>query len=124
MKKMLMLMSIIMVVVACFFVTGCGNSKKAEIPADSPYIGTWEATKVEFKGEEQDINEVLDKGKYTIKLNADGTAVSEYGETVNARWEITKNGVKLTDGVRMKLEDNDGVLSTKIIGLTLYFEKQ
>ena len=122
MKKTFSVISIMLVAIFCIIVTGCDNS--SEIPADSKYIGTWEAVKAEFKGEEQDINEVLDGDKFIITLKNDGTVEVESDENNTGTWVIIKNGVKLKGDTKLKLKENGDYLTTKILGMTLYFEKK
>ena len=122
-KKATAILLALLFAASCVSLIGCsgGNTK---IPADSPYIGSWKAVKAVALGEETPIGEVLDEGDYVIILNADGTASSIYGETVNCKWSITNNGVKLIDGTRLTLKSEDGMLMANLFGVKLYFEKQ
>ena len=123
MKKTLSILLAVIIAAACFSMLGC-SSGTAEIPSDSPYIGAWKAVKAVALGEETPIEEVLEEGDYIITLNADGTATAVYGENVNCKWVITKEGVKLTEGTRLTLKSEDGYLMANLLGVKLYFEKQ
>ncbi|MBR3438914.1 MAG: hypothetical protein IKH13_05360 [Clostridia bacterium] len=72
MKKLLAVVLCVVLAGSCLVcLTSCGKQDLSQ----SPYLGTWKATKATFKGEEQDINEVLKSGDFIITLNGDGTAL-------------------------------------------------
>ena len=124
MKKFISILCVMAFAVSLLALAGCGGSK--EIPADSPYIGTWKAVRAELMGEATDMSEVLE-GEWIITLNADGTAVEQStDESGTGVWSITKDGVKAKlDGAKSSLkftyENNE--LSTKLVA-TFFFQKQ
>ena len=127
MKKVLALFFALALTLSLVSLAGCGSSKSGEIPADSPYIGTWEATRAELKGETADMNDFLEDGKWTITLNADGTVQQTSGtETETGVWSITNDGLSMKlDGAKkaVKFTAEGDELATKIIA-TIYFVKQ
>lgn len=128
MKKTLAILCAVALAISCFAIIGCGggsNESPEPIPADSQYIGTWKATGAEYKGEAQDIKEVLSED-FTLVLNADGTAVMTYDEESACNWAETDKGVKLSggDSKDLELEYVDGKLVTGIFGVNLLLEKQ
>ena len=126
MKKTLAILLIMILAFSCVMLSGCGGSSDSTPPADSQYIGTWGPTKAIFKGEETDINEVLEESEYfTITLNADGSAVLVSSEeTTEGNWSETKEGFKIKgDDLNMKFKNEDGVISFSLLGVDLVFEK-
>ncbi|MBQ6268120.1 MAG: hypothetical protein IJK64_10180 [Clostridia bacterium] len=124
MKKTLAILCALVIAVSFLALTGCGSK---EIPADSPYIGIWKATKATLKEEETDIAEVLDGKTWVFELNADGTAKVISGDEVSGgAWSITGKGfkVKLDDAKSsIKFTAEGDALYTKLIGVKIYFEK-
>lgn len=125
MKKTLTILCTLALAISCFALIGCGGNDSAEVPADSPYIGTWQAASAEFSGETADIKEVLDSD-FIIELNGDGSAHMSYdGEEATGTWSETKNGVKVVGGdYDMELKDDGGKLTIEMFGFHMYFEKQ
>ena len=125
MKKFISILCVMAFAVSLLALAGCGGSK--EIPADSPYIGTWKAVRAELLGEATDMAEVLEDGDWIITLKADGTVEQQSGsEAGTGVWTITKNGikVKLDDAKSaMKFTYENNELSTKLVA-TFFFEKQ
>ena len=118
-KTLLMILCLMALLIACVVLAGCGGSSDGgEISPDSPYIGTWQA-------QEQDINEVLE-GDYTFTLNEDGSAKHIYAdEEQDAVWYETKSGIHIKgDDVDMDLDSAEDALTVKILGVTIFFEKQ
>jgi hypothetical protein len=125
MKKAFIVVFCVIVSLAFVSLAGCGSD--AEAPAaDSPYVGTWQATGASFQDEEIDINEVLEGNDFIIDLHDDGTAtVSDPDGDSAATWVETKKGVKVTgDEINMEFKDNGGKLECKILGVHMFFEKQ
>ena len=112
-----------MVILAlCVSLAGCGS--KGDIPADSPFIGTWKAVRATFKDEVMDVSEVLDKD-FIIILNQDGSASVDYEESGVGTWSLTDSGAKIKgDDLNIKLKMEDGTLTTSVLGMTFYFDKQ
>ena len=127
MKKALAILCVIVLTLSLFTLAGCGSSKPGEIPADSPYIGTWEAVRAEALGEEADMNEVLEGKTWVLTLKADGTMEQSTGDELSTGvWSITSSGlnVKLDDAKKaMKFTMEGDELVTKVIA-TIYFAKQ
>lgn len=127
MKKVLMILCAMVLSLSCFALAGCGSGGSGDAPpADSQYIGTWKAVSAEFKGEEADIDEVLNGQDFIITLNDDGTAtVSSSDTNGDGTWSETDKGFKVTgDDIDMEFEVTDGVGTFSILGVNLRFEKQ
>ena len=124
MKKALSILFVLVILFSCAVLTGCGD-KDGEISPDSKYIGTWQAVRAEFKGEEVDIHEVLTED-FILKLNQDGTAiVNTEGQEHTAPWTETSSEVKVTsDDINLKLKKEVDSLTMSILGMTIFFEKQ
>ena len=96
MKKTLLLF--VLLLLACVVLSGCSNGGTAEIPEDSPYIGTWEAVSADFKGEEMPLEEAVGDA-FIITLNADATArIISDGEDQPGTWKITGDGISVRVG--------------------------
>ena len=128
MKKRNLLAVISIITVLSLVLAGCGGSKGTAPSKDSKYIGTWEPTGAEFKGESIAIEEVFEDEKdvFTIELRGDGTAIvtDAEGDTTST-WTETKEGfnVKGAD-IDLKLKEKDGKAILEIFGFQLIFEKQ
>ena len=130
MKKALAFLIAMVLTLSLVTLSGCGTTKPGDIPADSPYIGTWEATKAKFMDDEASIEEVLgeDSYPYEINLKADGTAdIITGADTQPGVWAITADGFNLRlDGAKkdQKFKTDGDVLTSKLVGVTLTFEKK
>ena len=51
---------VLTVLMMCFAFTACGGKDMS----DSPYVGTWKATKAEYGGFEISVDSVFDKGSH------------------------------------------------------------
>ena len=124
MKKFISILCVMAFAVSLLALAGCGGSK--EIPADSPYIGTWKAVRAELMGGATEMDEVLE-GEWIITLNADGTAEEQStDESGIGVWSITKDGIKVKlDGAKsaLKFTYENNELSTKMVA-TFFFQKQ
>ena len=124
-KKTLSILALLALI--CIVLTGCDNGGTAEIPEDSPYIGTWVATRAEHKGEEMPVEEVVGD-VFVLVLKADGTAdVTSDGETQAATWKITNTGVNIrVSGARTdtKYTAKGDDLALTILGVDIFFVKQ
>ncbi len=118
MKKILVVLCCLMIGLAAFAVTGCGDKY-----GDSPYVGTWKATTAEYAGIEMDVEEVI--GEFVLTLDADGSAkVKLKGEESTGTWEPTDNGFTVDESGEMEfVPDGDGI-SVDYAGVNIYFEKQ
>ena len=115
-------MCVTIAVIICFITTGCNKGNNANIPKDSPYIGTWESTETEIDGIK---GMIISKGKHIITLKANGTAVYEMiEEKGKANWEITEDGVKLTGDLNTSLKYNNGNLYEYFTDITYIYKKQ
>lgn len=132
MKKAFAILFVMLLTISCVF---CGCSKKKDDnnnnnaagteQSASQYIGTWKATKAEFKGEEVDISEVVETD-FIVVLKEDGTAdvSSDDGEST-AKWSETSKGLKVKgDNINLDLSPKDDMLVMELFGFYLYFEKQ
>ena len=126
MKKTLAILCALLIALSCLALAGCGESK--EVPADSPFIGKWEAVRAEMLGEATDMSEILEGGDWFFTLNADGTCVESSGEESEpGTWWATKDGIKLKiDGGKSTLKfflDGENMV-TKTLGVSVFFEKR
>ena len=124
MKKAIGILGVAVILTVCLLLAGCGD-KGGEVSPDSQYIGTWQAVKAEFKGDEVDIHEVLTE-EFVFTLNQDGTAVvNTEGQEHQAPWTETNSEVRISsDDINLTLKKNEGYLTMSILGVTIYFEKQ
>ena len=124
MKKFISILCVMALAVSLLAMAGCGSK---EIPADSPYIGTWKAVRAELMGEETDVQEALEGGEWIITLKADGTVEqTSQDESSTGVWQITKKGIKVKfedSKGSMKFNYENGQLTTKLVA-TFYFDKQ
>ena len=83
------------------------------------------AVKAEFKGEEQDVNEVVEGGLY-LKLNADGTAsLTGDGDESTGTWSESAEGVVFkADKSDLKFKNQNGQLVYELFGVYIYLVKQ
>ena len=121
MKKAISILCILSLL--CIMLAAC-SSGGGEISPDSPYIGTWKAVKVALNGEETPIDEVLEE-EMIIVFDQDGkiTVTSGDGES-SGTWSETKDGAKSTGDVKMSFTMEDEYLTTKLLGVMFYLEKQ
>ena len=128
MKKALSILFVMVLTLSLVALAGCGGSSKpGEIPADSPYIGTWEAVRAEMLGEATDMAEALEGDKWIITLKADGTVEETNGEEIETGvWSITDSGISMKiDGSKkaVKFTMQGDELTTKLVA-TIFFAKQ
>lgn len=118
MKKLLAVVLCVVLAGSCLV---CFSSCGKQDLSQSPYLGTWKATKATFKGEEQDINEVLKSGDFIITLNGDGTAyIDDADGPSTAQWKETGKGVKVKgDDINTKLEWLGDSFDMSIFGVHL-----
>ena len=124
MKKIISVLCILALAASLFALAGCGGTK--EIPADSAYIGTWEAVRAEMMGEETPMEEVLEGNDWFFDLKADGTAVERSGDdSETGTWWLTKDGikVKIGDSKAVKLTMEGDNLVIKMVA-KVFFEKK
>ena len=122
MNKTLSILCALLILALCVSMAGCGS--KGDIPADSPYIGTWKAVRATVKVEVMDGNEVLEKD-FIIILNQDGSASVDYDESGKGTWSLTDSGARIKgDDLNIKLKMEDGTMTTSVLGMTFFFEKQ
>ena len=115
-----------LLLMACMLLTACGGSKSSgpQDLSNSKYVGNWVAVSMSIK----DTTEPYQDECY-LTLNPDGTAVfyagdSEESESASCNWEETSKGIKLTGDSKMEFTADGDTLATKIMGVTLLFERQ
>ena len=123
MKRTFRFLCIMVFALACLTVSACSGNSVGK--PDPKYAGTWDAVRAEFVGEEKDIDEILSKG-FTLILNEDGTAaINQSGEDSNAKWGVKNGAVKVKgDDIDADFRIEGDQLTTSILGLKFYFEKQ
>ena len=118
MKKRMIAVLCLMLAV-CLVLSACGKSENKDL-SESKYLGTWKAVSMVLK----DTTGTYDDELYIV-LNADGTAIIRSdSEEDECRWQETKDGFKLTDGANMTFKDDSGTVTSKVLGVTILFEKQ
>lgn len=124
MKKTCIVLAIAMTAMFCVLLAGCGSS--GEDLSDSKYVGTWKAVSMNLGDEEG----AFEDGEHLLTLNGDGTgtfhSTDETGAEENAEltWELTDEGFKTKGDAKLKFTDDGDRIYAKVIGVTLYFEKQ
>jgi len=120
-KKKAILLSAVMVL--AFALAACGGGGNADL-SDSKYVGTWVCNSVSLG----DASEDFSGASWTMTLNGDGTgtlvATDESGaeeEVQNITWEPTNEGLKTKGDTKLKFEDEDGGIETKMLGVELHF---
>ena len=126
MKKVLTVVLCVAVMASCMILTSCGGS--ADL-SDSKYVGTWVAQTIDAFGKEEtteEIGEVMEGGM-TLTVNGDGTLVLDWGEgeePSNATWEETSNGFKTKGDMKLTFKDEEGGITSNIVGAHIHFVKQ
>lgn len=126
MKRIISILLTVVLALSCLALASCSKKDAGTAPtADSPYIGTWKATRGELKGESTPIEEILDSDTFVIELKEDGTAIIDSSEQETCTWTETKDGinVKAGDG-ELKFIATDGNLAMKVLNARIIFEKQ
>ena len=118
MKKTLLVALCVIVGAMGLVLAGCGAKY-----ADSPYVGTWNATTAEYQGMELSVEEIY--GNFSIALNEDGTCdVTVKDSTESGNWEPTDKGIAIKDSSdSLEFTDVDGKLTIEYTGVTISFEK-
>lgn len=114
MKKRVLVMALVAMMLLVL-VAACGAS-------ESPYVGSWNATKYEAYGIELGVEDI---GESTMEFKSDGTmTVDLLGETGSGNWEETENGLKIIDDTdELELTFSDDVLVLEYDGVKMYFQK-
>ena len=108
----------LLVIMACGMLLAC--SKKDQDLTQSKYLGTWKGVSVRIGSETEAFDE-----ECILVLNPDGTARFSAGEEAsNCTWTETKDGFKLVGDTKMTFKADGDKVTTKLVGLTLEFEKQ
>ena len=102
----------------CLFLAACGKNKYA----NSPYLGTWNATSAEYAGIAMTQD---DFGSYVLTLEADGKAsLEENGDAHSGVWEeLEGGGIRLDKDDDLTLSDENGTLVLEMDGVRFIFEK-
>lgn len=121
MKKIISILSCIMIIGFCMALVGCGGEQGEY--SDSKYVGKWTATEVQLNGQTDSIDNYLES-EFSITLHADGSAsMVNKGESNVGVWEPTNEGFSLDNGTIEFIEDGEAV-TLDFDGLTFIFEKQ
>ncbi len=129
MKKLLTAVLCVVMMASCMLLTSCGGSGGSADLSNSKYVGTWVAQTIDAFGEEEtseDINEVMEGGM-TLTINGDGTLVLDLGEgeePINATWEETSGGFKTKGDMKLTFKDEEGGITTSIMGAHIHFVQQ
>lgn len=110
---------------AMFALAGCGATPPKY--ADSPYVGTWEATTAEAYGISMKVSDILDE--FTIILEEDGKVTAKVnGQEGVGEWEESDKGVTILGGVvgseDLEFTAKDDKLLVEYSSATITFEKQ
>lgn len=98
--------------------TACGGKT-----ADSPYVGTWNATKYSALGIDIAVEEM---GASTLEFKAGGRMTADFmGQSGSGKWEETDSGLVIKSGgeeIPCTIEGSELVLDYS--GVSIYFEKE
>lgn len=124
MKKFVAISVSIIMVFAVLALTACGGGGSSEDLSDSKYVGTWKGVEMAVADESEEFQDDI-----ILTINGDGTGTlvgSEEGETEESSftWEPTSDGFKTKGDVKMTFKDDGDKITSKIIGVTMVFEKQ
>jgi uncharacterized lipoprotein YehR (DUF1307 family) len=124
MKKFVAISVSIIMVFSVLALTACGGGGSSEDLSDSKYVGTWKGVEMAVADESEEFQDDI-----ILTINGDGTGTlvgSEEGETEESSftWEPTSDGFKTKGDVKMTFKDDGDKITSKIIGVTMVFEKQ
>jgi uncharacterized lipoprotein YehR (DUF1307 family) len=124
MKKFVAIAVSIIMVFSVLALTACGGGGSSEDLSDSKYVGTWKGVEMTVADESEEFQDDI-----ILTINGDGTGTlvgSEEGETEESSftWEPTSDGFKPKGDVKMTFKDDGDKITSKIIGVTMVFEKQ
>jgi hypothetical protein len=124
MKKFVAVSVSIIMVFSVLALTACGGGGSSEDLSDSKYVGTWKGVEMTVADESEEFQDDI-----ILTINGDGTGTlvgSEEGETEESSftWEPTSDGFKTKGDVKMTFKDDGDKITSKIIGVTMVFEKQ
>jgi len=124
MKKFVAIAVSIIMVFSVLALTACGGGGSSEDLSDSKYVGTWKGVEMTVADESEEFQDDI-----ILTINGDGTGTlvgSEEGETEESSftWEPTSDGFKTKGDVKMTFKDDGDKITSKIIGVTMVFEKQ
>ena len=124
MKKFVAIAVSIIMVFSVLALTACGGGGSSEDLSDSKYVGKWKGVEMTFADESEEFQDDI-----ILTINGDGTGTlvgSEEGETEESSftWEPTSDGFKTKGDVKMTFKDDGDKITSKIIGVTMVFEKQ
>ena len=119
-KKIISILLMVVMVAACFAITGCSKSK------ENPYIGVWNATTFNIDGYETTPE---DSGlTFSLEFKDDGTVVAvTNGESDgSAKWEATDDGFVVNDnGTEMPgYVDSEGVMHFTLSDIEMTLVKE
>ena len=123
MKKALGLLLCIALIICSAALVGCGGGSSdgsGKDLSDSKYVGTWKAVSMSIGDDEEPYEDTC---IMTLKDDGTGTLESD-DETSEFTWELTDGGFKTKGDMKMKFTDNGDLISGKILGANLNFEKQ
>lgn len=124
MKKFVAIAVSIIMVFSVLALTACGGGGSSEDLSDSKYVGTWKGVEMTVADESEEFQDDI-----ILTINGDGTGTlvgSEEGATEESSftWEPTSDGFKTKGDVKMTFKDDGDKITSKIIGVTMVFEKQ
>ena len=119
MKKTLAILCCLVVAVTGIVLTGCGGDKYA----DSPYVGTWNATVAETSGMELKVKDVLGEFKLTNEADGSCTVVLK-GDESKGTWEPTEKGFTVDDGQMEFVSAGKDEITVEYSGVVIHFEKE
>ena len=124
MKKFVAISVSIIMVFSVLALTACGGGGSSEDLSDSKYVGTWKGVEMTVADESEEFQDDI-----ILTINGDGTGTlvgSEEGETEESSftWEPTSDGFKTKGDVKMTFKDDGDKITSKIIGVTMVYEKQ
>ena len=126
MRKHISIVLALMLVLSTFLLTACGGgSSNTEDLKNSRYVGTWTTKGIEIGEDSEEL-----EGEWLLVLNEDGTGTlsgsleGEEEDPSEFTWKLVDGGFKSSGDVKATFKDDGDKITSKIIGVTMVFEKQ
>lgn len=109
--------SLLAVLVLVIGITACGGKDMS----DSPYLGKWVATTVEYSEMELSVDSIF--GEFSVTLTDDGKCILNIsGEEESGKWSETEKGFNVEDEFDFTVDGDKATLEYE--GMSLNFERE
>ena len=121
MKKRISILVAVMMILSMLALASCGSSsQKPADYSDSKYVGVWKCSGLSLGDEKGELED-----EWLLTVNKDGTGtLASANDSSSFNWSPANGGFKTTGDVKTTFKDAGDNIETKIIGVTLSFEKQ